>query len=170
MVSKGRSQEEDWHVLADHVGPYPIKVGYVSSFNAALEDARKCTGRDLASGDVKPNESRALWAGTFVYLVLLEQIGKTLRPRGGRDLAKEHELERAIRQFVPGVTNRQRQAVYALRCAFAHDYGLFNVNRRRPGYTHVSASMTTQIFLLSGGLKSDGLVSMAALARIRRQR
>jgi len=61
-------------------------------------------------------------------LILLEQIGKSLRPSGRRaKLKKEKPLETALRHFAGSSTTvQQRKVLYALRCAFAHEYGLFN--------------------------------------------
>jgi hypothetical protein len=118
-----------WAPLADHVAPWKAEEsGYVSTFNAALRDARCLVGRDIDSGErIEKNLPLALLAGTVVYLVLLEQIGKSLSPKSGRDIKGESEIERAIRQFSPkGATKLERQVLYALRCAIAHDYGLMN--------------------------------------------
>jgi len=49
--------EQDWTILADHVAPYEISLGYVSTFNAALRDAKTCAGRDAESGKLL-SESR----------------------------------------------------------------------------------------------------------------
>ena len=119
-----------WTALADHVAPYPSEAtGYTSTFLAALTDARALTGRDPVSGDRTGTDPVALWAGSVVYLVLLEQIGKSLRPQGARKRVKgERKLEKALRQFASrgGGQKKERQVLYALRCAFAHEYGLMN--------------------------------------------
>ena len=133
----------EWQALADHVAPYPHDPdqpsAFVSTLNAALRDARVTCGRDADSGKSLSEKPKALWAGTLVYFALLDQIGDTLRPALGRDIRGEASIERALRQFGPGTTLRQRQALYALRNAFAHEFGLVNVNTRRPEYTFVFA-------------------------------
>ncbi|MHB1535291.1 MAG: hypothetical protein ACYC1D_11930 [Acidimicrobiales bacterium] len=129
----------DWVRLADHVTPFdPTKLGHVSTFTAAVREARSLTARDLGFGMLDPTRApTALWAGSTVYLILLEQIGKSLRPKGGRKAKGEFELEKAIRQFAPRVaTGRQRKVLYALRCAWVHEFGLFNVNGRNTAYQH----------------------------------
>lgn len=129
----------DWLALADHIAPYPIDPDqpsdFVSTFNAALRDARVVCGRDANTGTLLDLTPTALWAGTLVYFALLDQIGGTLRPARSRDIKGEPSIERALRQFAPVTTKRQRQALYALRNAFAHEFGLININRRRPEYT-----------------------------------
>jgi hypothetical protein len=125
-------------VLLAHVSPLRFVEGgppsYVSTFNAALRDARVVSGRDVDSGIFLGAKPTSLWAGTLVYLVLLEQIGNTLRPAFGRDAQRESAAERALRQFAPNTTPRQREVVYALRNAFAHEFGLYNDGRKDGRY------------------------------------
>jgi hypothetical protein len=130
----------DYAILADHVGGPVPKTGPISTFKLALIEARTLTGRDLTTGAATNGGTSTLWAGTAVYFILLEQIGRSLRPKTGRALTnkrKEYEIEQAVRQFLPRKTSeRQRNAVYALRCAFAHRYALINLNYK-PEYQHV---------------------------------
>jgi hypothetical protein len=133
----------EWLALADHVAPYPFNPDkpseFVSTFNAALRDARVVCGRDVITGTPLGSTPIALWAGTLVYFALLDQIGNTLWPIQGRDAKRESSIERALRQFAPESTRRQREALYALRNAFAHEFGLINVNKHRPEYTFAFA-------------------------------
>src|SRR5260221_268835 len=103
----------EWQALADHVSPLPFDADrpseFVSTFNAALCDARVVCGRDAGTGMLLSATPSALWAGTLVYFALLDQIGDTLRPAIGRDIKRESSIERALRQFAPGTTKRQRQ-------------------------------------------------------------
>lgn len=144
MTSKFFAQ--DFVALADHVTSYNPAHSYVSTFNAAIREARSLTARDLTSGAVTKRSTTTLWSGTFVYLTLLEQVGKSLRPRGARRTLSnsnlrpsgEKILEKAIRQFAPtAATPRERQVLYALRCAFAHEFGLFNKGNGKPPYCRV---------------------------------
>lgn len=112
--------------------------GRISTFNLALSDARKLMGRDTTTGRPDPAVQTPFssWGGIVLYLVLLEQIGKSLRPLHGRPAKSEKPLETAIRQFAPGATTKKdRQALYGLRCAFAHEFGL--VNDRKGPYQRV---------------------------------
>ncbi len=129
----------DWTILADHVAPYPVEPGYVSTFNAAVREARTLTRRDLGTGRLTHDQTPTLWAGVLVYLALLEQVGNSLRPWGGRSIVrqkgqpKEYAVEKALRQFgPPTITRRHRRLIYALRCAFAHEFGLYNPNKTSP--------------------------------------
>ena len=126
-----RSSRADQEILARHVAPLdPTTLGWRSTFAAAVHEARLLTGRELDTGRRDDKEATALWAGTIVYLVLLEQIGKSLQPVGGERHQGEKELERAIRQFAGDrATEMERQALYALRCALAHEFGLLNRSR-----------------------------------------
>jgi hypothetical protein len=133
-ATAGRFTPEDRALLLDHVGAYPppIDESYHSTFNAGVGEARALTGRD-ATGALTGEGTRTLWGGTLIYLALLEQIGHSLRPLRGRTIRKEPTIEKAIRQFAPrAATQRQRQVLYALRCAFAHEFGLFNDKAKVP--------------------------------------
>jgi hypothetical protein len=147
-MTSGTFGGRDWIILADHVAPFdPIDPNYVSTFNAAVREARSLSARDPDTGMPDGGSTSTLWAAAIVYLILLEQVGKSLRPLGGRRATwkpagarkprREPDLEKAIRQFAPSAaTKSERQVLYALRCAFAHDFGLFNV-RGVPPYRRV---------------------------------
>jgi hypothetical protein len=137
----------DHAALLEHVGWEPTDgYGWVSTFSAALREARTLTARDLATGRRLPDEQTStLWAGTVVYLILLEQIGNSLRPLYKRELQvkngmpREYAVERAVRWFGPRTTLKQRRMLYALRCAFAHEYGLYNPRLSSPDHQIVFA-------------------------------
>ncbi len=110
---------------------------FVSSFRAAIREARTLTGRDLDTGTRKQNAGQRTpptdWSGALVYLIVLELIGSTLRPRGGRALRnrnrREQPVDRALRYFAtPAMSPQQRGAFVALRNSFAHNFGLTNVS------------------------------------------
>jgi hypothetical protein len=134
-----RFTSHDARQLRDHVvwrKPLPPEGGYTSTFNAALNEARHLTGRDRNGRLTRPTPT--LWGGTLVYFALLDQIGESLRPLRGRKLAtkkgrsKEPSLQKALRQFGPKrLTSTQREVLYALRCSFAHEFGLINTRSGR---------------------------------------
>jgi hypothetical protein len=102
-----------------------------SSFRALLRDARAATGRDLDTGEVLPEReghSRS-WLGALAYLVLLDQLGGALRTHDAVEVPREGSFFTALRLFAPEVGERDRYALYALRCSLAHHYTLFNDNR-----------------------------------------
>ena len=115
--------------------PEPV----ISCFVAALRDARYTTGRDLDTGVMVEPEQPALWLGALGYLAFLDQVGSAVRRDGWKRPLDMKCIEAALAQFAPHVTEPERQALYALRCAFAHDYGLMNPvdnQRKRTAYQH----------------------------------
>lgn len=96
----------------------------VSSFRAALRDARWLMGRDQGTGepDAAP---RRTWPGAVTYLTLLDQLGQVVCPLPGRRPSKPPFLA-ALEDFVPSVNARDRETLYALRNAFVHEFGLAN--------------------------------------------
>jgi hypothetical protein len=106
-----------------------------SSFRAALREARGHTGRDHKGRTIGDTPS---WPGAMLYLIMLEQIGKTVIPtpfRTGR--AERSATIEALRLFAPLVSVRERDALYALRNAFAHDFSLTaKPPRLKRGDTH----------------------------------
>lgn len=108
-------------------GGWTPGVRSVSCFRAAVRDARQLTGRNVDTGTVRRRlrSGRALWPGTLVYLVLLDQVGQVISPRP-RKPAREPFLM-ALEEFgPPSLSERDREMLYALRCAFAHEYALAN--------------------------------------------
>jgi len=99
----------------------------VSSLLAILRDARGATGRSEETGQLQPEqEGRAgHWLGALGYMVTIEQIGKCFRPRGATPQLPPG-FRRALADFAPHLTKQERDALYALRCCFAHDYSLVN--------------------------------------------
>lgn len=115
---------------------------FISSFRAAIRESRTLTGRDEKTGAPKSQAGKRVpptdWSGALVYLIVLELIGSTLRPRGRRAWRhdgrprkiQEPKVARAPRYFAtPAMTSQQRGAIVPLRNSFAHNFGLTN---RRP--------------------------------------
>jgi hypothetical protein len=99
-------------------------VKYQSSLIAILGDARGAADRD-EEGRVKPNRRSQSWLGATAYLILLDQVGKTFKVNGTPDTFG-HPIGLAISHFTPIQDEAIIEALYALRCALAHDYSLFN--------------------------------------------
>jgi hypothetical protein len=108
----------------------PQKTGfgysYTSSFLACLADARGATGRDVESGDVTDEPRTGHWLGAVGYMVLLDQIGTCFRPKGVTASPARESIIRCLAEWAPGIPPAEREALYALRCALAHDYSLIN--------------------------------------------
>jgi hypothetical protein len=85
--------------------------------DAAMRDARET----MAHG-------KALWLATLGYLIIVEVVGGAVaRPstafpdRGGAG----KRFQAGAREFAPSTMTRQdAEALYGLRCALAHEYGL----------------------------------------------
>jgi hypothetical protein len=100
-------------------------VRYKSSLIALLEHARAETGRDPETGAVVSDARVASWLGAVAYIVLLDQIGSCfLMP--GKPATDSEKVIHALRTFTNLSDDKEIQALYALRCAFAHDFCLFN--------------------------------------------
>ncbi len=104
-----------------------------SGFVAALGDARLVTGRDT-TGKKTDESKHGCWLGAIGYMALLDQIGNCFKPvyvspESGNSIRK------ALRYFTT-LPDAEIDALYALRCAFAHDFSLYNINHNTPSLTH----------------------------------
>jgi len=132
------------------------KTTVFSSLVAVLKDAREVTGRDLQSGERgKDTEKLGSWLGAGGYLTVLDQLGKSYRPKStDKILTPKTSIIRALKYFTK-LTEAEIDALYALRCAFIHDYSLFNIDtrNRKDAYTHH--------FTVSGvGYEKNGIVKL----------
>jgi hypothetical protein len=100
----------------------------ISSFAAALRDARAATGRCPDSGDMLDPQRAGNWLGAIGYLALTDQVGTTFRAPGAT--RGSGNIVEALRDFTT-ITEDDIDAVYALRNAFAHDFALVNLNPKR---------------------------------------
>lgn len=110
-----------------------------SCLTAALRDARKITGRDIATGKTDPNSQcghLGSWTGAMCYMTILDQIGKCYRPGGKAQLTSGSTIQKALSYFTP-LTTLEIDAVYALRNAFFHDFSLYNRNGANSSLQHV---------------------------------
>jgi hypothetical protein len=125
--------------LGSHV-PTPVgdgKRAYISSFWAAVRDARQATKRDMGTGAVTDEPSTGSWIGAIGYMALLDQIGSSLKPAGVRPAAGAAIV--CALTYWTTLDAASIDALYALRCALAHDYSLFNKNARNPSLQHLFA-------------------------------
>jgi len=114
--------------------------GSFSPFSAGVRDARRMTGRIEATG--KPSEEfrPESWLGALGYMAVLDHVGGTLRPARVPRL-EGTGIRLALRYFAPSLSPEEIDAIYALRCSFAHDFGLVNMppdasRRARKSLTH----------------------------------
>jgi hypothetical protein len=118
-------------------------IQVLSSFAAALRDARYATGRDENTGKPLPGGRHESWIGLVGYLTVLEHIGNTMEAKRSRNLPQGLTrsnltgLERALWDFgSPEVPWNEIQAIYALRSSFAHHYGVIYIHHTNPLRTH----------------------------------
>jgi hypothetical protein len=107
-------------------------AGWVSYFSAVVRDARQATGRDLHTGEIAEPEKTGNWLGAMAYLTMLDQVGECFRPRPlPRPTPHNSTIAKALAYFQPALQDEDILAIYALRCAFSHDYGLVNVGKSK---------------------------------------
>jgi len=112
-------------------------VDVFSSLVALLRDCRELTGRNTETG--KRNHSHDKdksdnWLGAIGYLTVLDQIGKCYRLTKKEQITN-NSIIKALKYF-SDLDEDEIFAIYALRCSFAHDYSLFNINTNKKGFTH----------------------------------
>ncbi|MBC9934412.1 hypothetical protein [Chitinophaga qingshengii] len=127
---------------------------YFSALIAGIRDARKFTGRNIETGQIEiyDNNVNGCWLGAIGYLILLDQIGKCFKPStiSINFQSKTASIVRTL-QYFSDLQDSERYCIYALRCALAHDYGLYNINGREPALTHhflLRANSTTPLIEL----------------------
>jgi hypothetical protein len=116
-----------------------LKLGgtsLVSSFSLCLADARGATGRNH-DGMKLPEKDHHSWLGAICYMVLLDQIGTCVRPKTAPHSTVKSGFRMALKLF-SALSDAEADALYALRCSFAHDFGLVNVSHN-PNLTHCFA-------------------------------
>lgn len=94
-----------------------IDAGPVSLLTAALRDARQAYSHN------------AIWLGAIGYLIVTEQMGRTiaLRATRGERLGSRAASVAAMADLGPNrLDDEGRHALYDMRCAIAHQYGLHN--------------------------------------------
>lgn len=118
-----------------HLTTHPPVEGIhtFSGFVAALRDARIATGRDEFGRKVDHTKS-GCWLGAIGYIALLDQIGTCFKPK---QEAYENgtSIHRALKYF-SNLSDDEIEALYALRCSFAHDFSLHNIKKDKPSRTH----------------------------------
>ena len=126
--------------LALYLSPDPIRIGSWqrwSSLEAALRDARRVTGRDEADGTFVNPAHALTWLGAVGYLAALDQLGNAVTVTDPDD---EMAARLALHDKGPGKSFRRTLArftdlpfgdicaLYGLRCALVHSFGLANAH------------------------------------------
>jgi hypothetical protein len=105
-----------------------------SALVRALGNVRKETGRD-ENGEKIAGQNHGSWLGAIGYMAILDQIGKCFRPRNRIPLYNLSSIRKAL-QYFTRLGQHKINAIYALRCAFTHDYSLYNQNAKNPTLQH----------------------------------
>jgi hypothetical protein len=122
----------------EHLYFRPVTRGHQrkSSLMGNLRDARGVAGRDLDTGCLPAGARNAGgWMAAIGYLILLDQIGTCFAHSGLRRSPREQSFSFALRCFT-GLQPEQIDALYAARCALAHDYSLVNPSPN-PALRHI---------------------------------
>jgi hypothetical protein len=113
--------------------PYNKKERRYSSLILGLRDARLITNRDVETGKVSFKTNAPLmpdnWAGTIVYLIILELIGTCFKPKHSPN-STDNAIYCALRYF-SSLSDNEARAIESLRHSFAHNYGLINIQRNK---------------------------------------
>lgn len=107
---------------------------YFSSLTAAVRDARHATRRELDTGQKIPGESHGSWLGALGYFTVLDQIGTCFREKDKSRISSKGVVA-ALEHFTE-LNQSVANALYALRCSFAHDFSLFNFNKNKANLCH----------------------------------
>lgn len=97
-----------------------------SSLEALLRDTRSVVGRDPLTGELMDSDHSRTWLGALGYLALIDQLASALQVPSAGHGARPFE---SLLIWDGCVDHDEAAALYALRCAFAHNYGLLNESR-----------------------------------------
>jgi hypothetical protein len=122
--------------IAMHLSYMPAmgSIQVYSSFSAAIRDARAATGRDPDTGSMIDPLRQGNWLGAIGYMTLLDQIGTCFKPRSA-EVVTGNSFTKALSYFAD-LNHAERQALYALRCSFVHDFALYNIHPKNSSLTH----------------------------------
>lgn len=123
VLDDRREKEPEWPT-GRHSHP---QICYLQRALGLLGDSRERDPRNPATGEKKAGADHGGWLGALGYMALLDQIGTCLKPRAV--VKPGNGIERALAYFT-SLQYAEIQALYALRCAFAHNYSLANVGRQ----------------------------------------
>ena len=110
------------------------EIEMTSGFTKGLTETRQAAGRDPSTGKKITGRDHPSWQRAIGYLALLDQIGSRFKPKSCAAVSG-NTISKAL-GYLSTLTSQEIDAVYALRCAFAHDFSLYNINQKRPSLTH----------------------------------
>jgi hypothetical protein len=114
-----------------------IEHNRFSCLTIALRDARQLTGRNLETGknelNILESSDSFLDPNSFIgiinYLLILDMIGEIFKIKGFRT-SKKSKIYFALKQFGGDISDKEIDAIIALRNSLAHNYGLINIPRQ----------------------------------------
>jgi hypothetical protein len=109
-------------------------VHIFTGFTKCLKEAREVTGRNPSNGTLVNPTQQENWLGAIGYMALLDQIGTCFKPKGATEITG-NTIKKTLGYFT-SISEIEIDALYALRCAFAHDFSLYNVNKTPTSLTH----------------------------------
>ena len=99
---------------------------YVSTYVAGLRDARILTGRHIRSGK-KLKKHHGSWLGTLGYMVVIDLLSEIIdNPIANLPNKYNNNFVKFLKNFLK-LSHDDACSLYALRCAFAHNFGLKNI-------------------------------------------
>jgi hypothetical protein len=112
-----------------YLAPFDPRARDHSTLDVALRDARPASLREVADGTPMRPDHSSSWLGAVGYLILLDQLGETIRAAGepvDRFPNRHPTVRKCLERFAAELTDDDTAAIYGLRCALAHDFGLWN--------------------------------------------
>lgn len=116
----------------------------ISPYVAAFQHARFASNRDEKTGNKLPGKKHSSWLGAIGYMIVLDIIGSKFSILESRNRIGEIEKKYNKDQKVPSIIMalgyfsnlpcEEIFALYALRCAFIHDFFLYNNESKK--YVH----------------------------------
>lgn len=142
-------------------GPMPDAHGGAhwvveSALSAALRDARGATNRCVLHGEPALGGATPSWLGAAGYFGILDQLSTALTSTGTHEPQFRVLHEGWGSPIIETSDVPKIKALWALRCAFMHDFGLVNQGRGR------TASELTHIFNLTMDDATDAIVELPA--------
>jgi hypothetical protein len=119
-----------------------------SNVVAGIKACRDATKRDTISGRVPAEVTDGgpeNWLGVIGYFSILDLIGAAFKKNPGEN-RKGNPIEFVIINFAFELIDHSEDksaALYALRCAFAHDFNLLNVHPKKQKLQHKFKASST---------------------------
>ncbi len=117
-----------------------------SPYMAALIDARRVAARNIRTGK-KLNREHGCWLGALGYMALVDHVGGVIKLKNENN--NENDFISALKYFTQ-LNDKERKAIYSLRCSFAHNYHLYNNSTKDKDKIHH--------FMVTSGSMSNDLI------------